>query len=164
MSKNLTILIGVLIILILGLGGWYFFSQSQFPKPFQPKKSVLQQIQEQEQAQGFVKETRLIIGRITAVQGNTLTIESKIPEVDNPSRNINALQNPTTRKIIIGGKTILNKIISLPKGRQGDSMIYSTAMVKIKPEDLKVGGIIEVYADEDIKYKEEITPIEIRLQ
>lgn len=156
MSKNLTILIGVLIILILGLGGWYFFPHFI---PAKPTKSLLQQIQEQEKLQGFAQETRLIIGKVTAVQGNTLTIEAYLP----PSQDVNAPQIPTTRKIIIGDKTILSKVISLPKERKGDQIIYATTMVKMKPEDLKTGDTIEIYANEDIKYKEEIAPSEIRL-
>lgn len=158
MSKDFKILIGALIIIVLGLGGWYLFPRFI---PAKPSKSLLQQVQEQEKLQGFAQETRLIIGKVTAVQENTLTIEAYLPS--QPSQDVNAPQIPTTRKIIIGDKTILNKVISLPKERKGDQIIYATTMVKIKPEDLKTGDTIEIYANEDIKYKVEIAPQEIRL-
>lgn len=158
MSNALKIFAGLLIIIALVFTGWYFFSQKKISMPFQPKKSILEQIQEQEELHGFAKETRLLLGKITAIQGNTLTMEAKIP-----AQNLETPQTPTTRKIIIGEKTKLRGILSIPKGKKDGQTIYATTMVDIKPEDLKVGDAIEVYANEDIKYKEKITPIEIRV-
>ena len=157
MSKNLKILLALVIIIVLTAGGWFFY-QRALPKLFKPQKGILEQIQEQEESQDFAQETRLLIGKITANEGSSIIIRANLP-----SQNANLAQIPTQRKIIIGDKTRLNKVISLPKGKKDGQMIYDTTMVSIKPQDLKIGDTVEIYANEDIKYKEEITPFEIRV-
>lgn len=155
MSNALKILIVLLVIILLAVGSWYFFSQKA---GFKPQESLLEQIQKQEQVQGFPQKINLMSGKITAIEKNKLIIEANLP-----SENADSLQTPTTRTIIIGEKTKLQKMISLPKSKKDNQTIYATTMVKIQLEEIKVGDLIEIFSPEDIKYQEEIIPQEITL-
>lgn len=155
--KNFKILIGVIFTLvILGLLSWHLIGQK---KIITPQKSLLEQIQEQQEAQGFPDETRSISGKIMAIDGNILTIEAKMP-----SKNREVAQTPTIRKIIITDSAKLQRMITLPKEKRGDQTVFSVRTVDIKLADIKIGDFIEVMALENIKYKEEITPIDVLIK
>lgn len=145
-------------VIIIGLSGYFIYQKNLIPnlKP-KPQKSVLEQIQEQQKILGFSQETHLISGKITAIDNNSLTLSAVLPV-----QNTAASQIPTERKIIISDTTAIKKIISLPKIK-GGQVSYTNTAVEIKLQDLKVDDNIEVFANEDIKYKKEITPKEIRL-
>jgi hypothetical protein len=158
MNKNVKILLGVIIIIMAALTGWLLLNQFGGLKLFGPQKSLLEQIQKQEQTQGFPQEIKSFSGKVLNIEGNIITIEAQLP-----SQNINELQTPTQRKIIVGKNTSLNRVVSLPMGKKGGQTLYSTTLVKVNLSDIKIGDRIDVYANQDIKYQEEITPMEITL-
>ncbi|MFH0820000.1 MAG: hypothetical protein V1892_03135 [bacterium] len=159
MNKKLKILIIVLVIIVItGAVSWYFWRQ-EITLPLKPKKNILEQIQAQQETQEFVEETRLLNGKITAIDAekNTLTVATYLP-----AQNPKAAQIPTERKIIITDKTVIKKIVNLPQA-EGNKISFTNLITQIKIRDLKIGDLIEIIANENIKYKEEITPQEIRL-
>jgi len=154
MQNKTSLVVTIIVVGIIGLLVGYFVGVDQGKKSVADEYGQkLQEVAGQALPPGA--ELRNVSGEVTAINGNVVTIKS-----DNSQYPIDNL--PATREITVGENTMITKAVRLSdeeiqkviEAANGAPVSLQDRQVAGVLSDIKIGGVLNVTAEKDIKMNE----------